>query len=75
LDLSKVKSKENKELMHMVGRRLREAADAEGTLPEAMRRCLEALQATESRNATEMSPFQVRTNQARRQTPGRRSDD
>jgi hypothetical protein len=69
-----VKNKENRELMHFVGRRLREAADAGQTLPEAMRQRLEALQATEIRDTAEMSPSPACTNLGRQLTPGRRSD-
>ena len=75
MDLSKVTNKENRELMHVVGRRLREAADAGQSLPEAMRQCLEALQATEAHNPTELLSSPARANQARRSTLGRRSDD
>ena len=72
--LIKVKNKENRELMHFVGRRLREVADAGQTLPDAMRRRLDALQAAEARNTDEMSPA-VHAGQARRPIPRSRSQD
>ena len=71
----KVKNKENRELMHFVGRRLREVADAGQTLPDSMRRCLDALQAAEVRNMNEMSPAAVHARQARRPIYRSRSQD
>jgi hypothetical protein len=75
LDPSKVTNKENWELMHMVGRRLREAVGAEQALPEAIRQCLEVLQTTETPQQAETTPSPARPHQTRRLTLGRRSHD
>jgi hypothetical protein len=61
-----VKTKEQTEFMDVLGRRLREAADAGQALPKAVRASLEILRNTESRATSEMSQPLYRAGPGRR---------